>query len=93
MGESDQHRPSHTKERLADRWHKRAARHLAFLGRGLSDRTIKALVAHGIELPEQLLFMRRSELRMIPRIGDAALADIESYQLRVSHIVRRQNRS
>ena len=64
----------------------RAMQHLPFFGRGLSDSTIKALVAAGIEYPEQLLFMGRSALSLIPRIGRVGLDEIESYREFVSKI-------
>jgi hypothetical protein len=50
-----------------------------FRGRGFSDDTIQALITHGLELPEELLFMDEEHVTEIPGIGEAALAEIVAY--------------
>jgi hypothetical protein len=49
---------------------------------GLSDRTIEALVKHGMDAPERLLFMSEREIEKIPGIGKASIAEIWSYRER-----------
>ena len=52
-----------------------------FARRGFSAETIKALVARGILMPEELLFMPPDEIRDIPfRSGKTALAEIRAYR-------------
>jgi hypothetical protein len=51
-----------------------------FRSRGLSRRTIDALVACGMDIPERLLFATEIELREIPGIGKASLHEIMSYR-------------
>jgi hypothetical protein len=51
-----------------------------FLGRNLSERTIKAPIAHGIDYPERLLFMDRMSIFRIDGIGKASLAEIDAYR-------------
>src|SRR5437868_15383388 len=52
-----------------------------FAGRGFSQDTIKALAAHGIVLPEELLFMPASRIKRISFGSEkAALAEIRSYR-------------
>jgi hypothetical protein len=53
-----------------------------FRGRGLSNRTIDALVNAGIDAPEQLLFMSITDLRVIAGIGRAGLGEIAKYRSR-----------
>jgi hypothetical protein len=53
-----------------------------FRDRGFSDRTINALAAWGIDAPERLLFTPEAELKRIPGIGPASLAEIMRYQAR-----------
>ena len=90
MGEAKDE-PTAERHRAAEAWRRRIMRLLPFLGRGLSDRTINALIAAGIDLPERLLFMRRSELLSIPHIGEIELAEIEAYQIHISKIGHRQS--
>ena len=85
MSDEDQGRPVTRneltpRERAAHAWRRREAQHLPFLGRGFSDRTIKALTAAGVEMREQLPFIayRRSELLLVPRVGEVGLAEIEA---------------
>jgi hypothetical protein len=51
-----------------------------FLNRGLSERTIGALVSHGMNAPERLLFKSEAELRRVPGIGDVSIKEIEAYK-------------
>jgi hypothetical protein len=53
-----------------------------FMNRGLSDRTIKALLDCGIDAPERLLSMSLDDLRKIPGIGKMSLAEIDGYRAR-----------
>jgi hypothetical protein len=53
-----------------------------FDGRGFSDRTVKALVARGIDAPERLLFAAETEFRKIPGIGKASVDEIMRYRAR-----------
>jgi hypothetical protein len=53
-----------------------------FGGRGLSRATVAALVAHGIALPEELLFMTREDIRRIPGLDDDGRAAIREYRRR-----------
>jgi DNA-directed RNA polymerase alpha subunit len=53
-----------------------------FQNRGLSDRTIEALTKHGVDAPERLLFMTERDLRLIPGVGKASLAEILAYRAR-----------
>lgn len=53
-----------------------------FRDRGLSDRTIKALLAHGLDAPERLLFVTEADLKRIPGIGRAAFDEIMCYRER-----------
>ena len=55
---------------------------MRFQQRGLSDRTVNALVAGGIDTPERLLFMTDIDLRSIPGIGRSSLAEIKTYRER-----------
>ena len=50
--------------------------------RGLTANIVRALVAVGIDYPERLLFMSKTELQNIPGIGKASLAKIELYRAR-----------
>jgi DNA-directed RNA polymerase alpha subunit len=49
---------------------------LPFQGRGLSERTIKALIQNGIDAPERFLFMNEPELFRLPGIGRTSLQEI-----------------
>ena len=40
----------------------------------------KALVAHGIDAPERLLFMSEEEIHNIPGVGKGAVAEIQLYR-------------
>ena len=51
-----------------------------FQHRGLSDRTIHALVGCSIDSPERLLFMTEKEIQSIPGIGKASMAEIIAYR-------------
>ena len=42
----------------------------------------KALVAHGIDAPERLLFMSEREIHNIPGVGKGAVAEIQLYRER-----------
>jgi hypothetical protein len=42
----------------------------------------KALVAHGVDAPERLLFMSDVEIHNIPGVGKGAVAEIELYRAR-----------
>jgi DNA-directed RNA polymerase alpha subunit len=55
---------------------------MPFEQRGLSARCADALVTHGIDAPERLLFMTEAELRAVPGIGKAAMAEIAAYRSR-----------
>jgi hypothetical protein len=44
-----------------------------FQSRGLSNRTVDALLNKGIDAPEHLLFMRMGALRCLPGIGLKAM--------------------
>jgi DNA-directed RNA polymerase alpha subunit len=51
-----------------------------FNGRGLSHRTVKALVDCSIDAPERLLFMTEDQIRAIPGAGKASIAEIRAYR-------------
>jgi DNA-directed RNA polymerase alpha subunit len=53
-----------------------------FRDRGFSDRTIDALIAHGIDTPERLLFAPEADLKSIPGIGKASFEEIMRYRTR-----------
>jgi len=52
--------------------------------RGLSGTTIVALVASGIELPEELLFLTEREINEILGLDAAGLEEIRAYRERMS---------
>ena len=54
----------------------------AFKNRGLSHRTIKALVDCGIDAPERILFMPEAHLRRIPGVGAASMKELKAYRAR-----------
>jgi hypothetical protein len=54
----------------------------AFSERGFSEHTISVLMAHGMDLPERLLFMTEEQIRQIPGAGKAVIAQIKSYRAR-----------
>ena len=66
--------------RADDRWMRSILRGQKFEGRGFSKRTVDALLAHGINAPEQLLFMTETELQNIPDIGAISLGEIFRYR-------------
>jgi hypothetical protein len=51
----------------------------AFRARFASHVT-QALVAHGIDAPERLLFMSEAEIHNIPGVGKGAVAEIKLYR-------------
>jgi DNA-directed RNA polymerase alpha subunit len=51
-----------------------------FRHRGLSHRTIQALVDCSIDSPERLLFMTEKEIRSIPGIGKVSMAEVIAYR-------------
>jgi DNA-directed RNA polymerase alpha subunit len=53
-----------------------------FTGRGLTDRTVDALIARGIDAPERLLFVTETDLRKIPGIGKVSVDEIMRYRAR-----------
>jgi DNA-directed RNA polymerase alpha subunit len=52
----------------------------AFEHRGLSERTIRALLACAIDCPERLLFVQDETLAGIPGVGAASLSEIVKYR-------------
>jgi hypothetical protein len=50
-----------------------------FRDRGLSKRTIEALISHGIDTPERVLFMTEAELRTI---RGASMRELRAYRAR-----------
>jgi hypothetical protein len=50
-----------------------------FRERGLSNRTIEALVNHGIDTPERVLFMTEAQLRTI---RGASMRELRAYRAR-----------
>jgi DNA-directed RNA polymerase alpha subunit len=53
-----------------------------FRHRGLSDRTIQALVDCSIDSPERLLFMTEKEIQLIPGVGKVSMAEIVAYRVK-----------
>lgn len=53
----------------------------AFSDRGLSERTIDALLGVGVDAPERLLFLPETELRKL-KVGPAGLNEIMRYRER-----------
>jgi DNA-directed RNA polymerase alpha subunit len=51
-----------------------------FRDRGLSQRTIQALVDCGIDAPERLLFMTEEQIKNVPGAGKTSLAEIRAYR-------------
>ena len=43
----------------------------SWAGRGLSEWTVKALLANGVEEPERLLFMSEAQIKVIPGSQDS----------------------
>jgi hypothetical protein len=54
----------------------------AFRHRGLSERTIGALVDSGVNAPEHLLFVTPAQFRNIEAIGKVSFAEIMQYRSR-----------
>jgi len=77
MGPSDRLRAIWRNSRIAAEQMKTQ---LPFRQRGLSDRTIQALVDCSIDSPERLLFMTEKEIQSIPGIGKVSLAEIIAYR-------------
>ena len=57
------------------------ARRNAFNERGLSGRTVDALILAGIDAPERLLFLPESEVRKL-KVGPAGLNEVTRYRER-----------
>ena len=57
---------------------------ISFKANGFSDQTIKALLAHGLDGPQQLLFMDPRTIRCIRGVGDFCMKEIERYRARFS---------
>ena len=55
---------------------------LAFANRGLSGPTILALLKHGLDMPERLLFMQKDEIKGIPGISKSGIREINAYRAR-----------
>jgi hypothetical protein len=53
-----------------------------FQNRGLSDRTIQALINYGLDAPERVLFMTEAQLRTIPGVGTASKRELRAYRVR-----------
>lgn len=53
-----------------------------FKNRGLSDRTVDALVACGLDAPERLLFMTTEQIKAIPGVGPKLTSEIAAYRSR-----------
>ena len=54
----------------------------SFRDTGLSDRTVKALLACGIDVPKRLLSMTPAKIAIIPGIGKSSLGEIMRYRAR-----------
>jgi hypothetical protein len=59
----------------------RAEQHF-FANRGFSADSIKALSAHGIGLPEELLLMKESQILQIAGLDANGLAEVRTYRRR-----------
>lgn len=55
---------------------------IPFSGRGLSHRTVEALLAANIDVPERLLFMTIEDIAGFKGIGSKSLAEITNYRAR-----------
>lgn len=51
-----------------------------FAHRGFSERTIRVLVDHGIDAPEQLLFASMALLSILDGVGSAIIQEITKYR-------------
>ena len=54
----------------------------SFEANGFSDRTIKTLLANGVDGPQQLLVMDPRAIRCIPGVGNFCMKEIERYRAR-----------
>jgi len=52
----------------------------SFKDTGLSGRTVKALLACGIDVPKRLLSMTPAEIAIIPGVGKVSLGEIMRYR-------------
>jgi DNA-directed RNA polymerase alpha subunit len=52
----------------------------SFRDTGLSDRTVKVLLACGIDVPKRLLSMTPAEIAIIPGVGKISLGEIIRYR-------------
>jgi hypothetical protein len=52
----------------------------SFRDTGLSDRTVKVLLACGIDAPKRLLSMAPAEIAIIPGVGKISLGEIMRYR-------------
>ena len=52
----------------------------SFRDTGLCDRTVKALLACGIDVPKRLLSMAPAEIAIIPGVGKISLDEIMRYR-------------
>lgn len=55
---------------------------IAFTGRGLSKRTVDAVIEGGISQPERLLFMSEDDISRIPGIGLKGVSEVMAYKRR-----------
>ena len=53
-----------------------------FAYRGFSERTIRNMVASGIDAPERLLYLTETQLKRIPGTGAKSMAEIKAYRAR-----------
>jgi hypothetical protein len=65
--------------KLANRISDRRDR-FSFRDTGLSERTVKALLACGIDAPKRLLSMTPAEIAIIPGVGGISLGEIMRYR-------------
>lgn len=53
-----------------------------FAKRGFSAPTVKALIDHGLKLPEELLMMTESEVGSIAGLGKEGVTEVRAYRER-----------
>ena len=58
----------------------------SFWDTGLSDRTVKALLACGIDAPKRLLSMTPVQIAVIPGVGKVSLDEVMRYRVRQQEI-------
>jgi hypothetical protein len=75
---------NYTVPEVANRWVDQFKARIPFKAHGFSDRTIKALLAYGIDGPQRLLGMDPRVIRCIPGVGDFCMKEIERYRARFS---------